>query len=447
LLETALPALIGTLFFAVLPVNAQVVSWISASDESLYVILVLMALCAVILASHIESLVSRTRWMILAGFLFAMALFTKETAVGAGLVLVTYSLIESRRKKISAVWIWPVYLLPVAVYFLVRALVMRGDTLPTPTRSFLSTMSILPSLALLALRQLTWPRPLSLFYEAPAAYGFWTIAGLVVLLFSLAATSVLLASRRSRLSLAATFLAGPLLPWAFLLPHLPEYVLFQDRYLYMPSIAISILVCDLLAGIERKAWRVRTATAACILLCAALAVRARRAAVQYHDDIELFSHAVQVAPGNVTAIGLLADAKTKAGDASGALALYSRAVRLRPDRWDTNFHLAMAYLKFGAKQSATAPLQLSLSSPSANRTQQALSWYELGKLQAAGGDLAHAVEAFHKAEDLEPASRRVHGELAAIYAKQGKWQESEQEKLKMLRALPAPAGEDSTSFN
>jgi hypothetical protein len=109
--------------------------------------------------------------------------------------------------------------------------------------------------------------------------------------------------RRQALLLAWAFLAlGPIVG---LVP-LPTFV--QDRYLLVPTVGLSLLAGDLVAGLGRRpSRRARTliATGALLVTLAALSARASHC---WSDTLALWRHAVEVTPRSPTALARLAEA-------------------------------------------------------------------------------------------------------------------------------------------
>jgi len=412
LFEMVFPAFAGSLLFAVLPIHAEVVSWVSASDESLFSLFLVLSLCSLILADKATAPRRRVGWLLLSSCLFAVSLFSKETAIGAGLSLVVFGLIPSHRRKERAISACLVYLIPATVYMIVRWLVLRGTTLPVEPRPFLSVLSLLPSLAMLTIRQLFWPVNTSLFYDVHAMRSGWVIfAWLAALLLA----GIYQAYRKAPISLGIlALLISPLLPWFAALFYLSDSALFQNRYLYLPTLAAAVLLAFLLtktSGHPPIQW---VFSVGVLVLCAALAAAARRAMSPYQNDISLFRRAVSLAPQNVLAWGLLAEAEARIGDDHNAESFYKKAVLLRSDLWETNFHLAMNDLRHGRANDASESLRKSLASQYARPGERALSWYEMGKIEAAQGRVTDAEHSFLQAEKLEPSSKKVHAELARL---------------------------------
>ncbi len=414
LFDMILPALGGSLLFAVTPIHAEVVSWVSASDESLFSLFLLLSLCSLAAADKTTTQRSRLLWVSLAAILFGFSLAAKETAMGAGLILVAFGLIQSRRRRRTAIDATLVYFVPATLYLIVRWLVLGGTTLPDQPRTLLTVVSLLPSLALLSIRQLLWPGNLSFFYDVKPVVNGWVLAAGVAAIL-LAATCMYQAYKKAPIWLwIISVLFFPLLPWLIALFYLSDSVLFQNRYLFLPSLAVAVSAAFLLSRIPNRPSAKWAFSTGFLVLCVAMALEAHKAMSLFENDIVLLRRSVNVAPQNVAAWGLLGDAEAKMGDDHNARLFYQKAVALQPDRWDTNFHLAMDYLKHGRKEDAHESLRKSLASQFAKPAERALSWFEMGRIEAAEGRTSDAEHSFLEAEKLEPSSKKVQAELAKL---------------------------------
>jgi len=174
-----------------------------------------------------------------------------------------------------------------------------------------------------------------------------------------------------------------------------------------------------------------------------MALRAGAASLPYRDDLSLFRHAVEVAPHNVLAMDLLANAEMTSGLQAEAVDHYRRAEQIRPDLWSTNFHLGTAFLRSSQRdKAANAFLKATEASDAAVR-QTALAWYEVGMIRTDENDLTAADAALRRAEMPEPESRKVHNGLAYVLLREGKLDEARAESLKASVLSEARGGNDS----
>jgi hypothetical protein len=447
-LKSVVPAFCATLLFAVSPLHAEVVSWISASDESLCALFIVLSVCFLALSSSTRS--SRTRLVcrIASSIMVTLALFTKETGVLAVVVLIGYELLVlDKRSRANGLVEYGLYLIPAAAYSVARAIALSASPPDLSGRTALSVFQTMPLEALLALRQLLWPITTSEFYDLQllSDQSATRIACLLVG-FCLVVTAFVCVLARSRVvSWILLVLASPIALCVGGLFYLRDYDLFHDRYLYLASIGLSLLVGFLVEKSQANPWMKGAVPGVVVVVCGLMALRAGTASQPYHDDLSLFRHAVEVAPHNIIAIDLLANAEMMSGLHTEAVDHYRHAEQLRPDLWNTNFHLGIAYLRTGQRdKAANAFLKAAGASETAAR-QTALAWYEFGLIRSEENDLAAADAALRRAEMQEPESIKVHYALAQVLLREGRLDEARIESLKATAAMSeASTGHDSS---
>lgn len=407
-----LPAFAGAIFFACSPSTAEVVDWVSASDEALYTLLILLALCALALSARtahpLRALLLR---FCSAGFL-VLAVLAKETAVIGVVLALAYEFLlvrESRRGQ-SPRGLW-IFSIPLAVFLLTH------HSLHAPeARSSVQALIVMLYAPVLALRKLLWPLPVSEFYDLWLNQPHSGVAiALHIGILLLAATALLWTALRSR------FVA-----WALLVIILPiaaaivgvwffrDYDLFHDRYLYLPMAGLAMLIA---AGMTRVTTRPRLLRPFVAILAIVLCAEAwlcRSVAQQFSSDMSLFSHAVHVAPRNILAWQLFADTELKMGDCRTAIGSYQQAEQLRADLWKTSFFLGVAYVRCGMAVPAAQSFTRAATVDGATAEQSALAWYEVGRAYITQGKLPAAETALHQAIVRDPGSVKIRNLLGYI---------------------------------
>jgi cytochrome c-type biogenesis protein CcmH/NrfG len=124
-----------------------------------------------------------------------------------------------------------------------------------------------------------------------------------------------------------------------------------------------------------------------------------------------------VAPQNVLALQLMAEAELQANDCRSALGYYQRAQQLRPDLWKTSFFLGVADLRCGLTAPAAEALSRAAAMDTATRDQAALAWYELARARLIQRDESGAETALTQAALRDPASHKIQALLAQVHAK------------------------------
>ena len=414
--DRLLPACIGACIFACSPVATEVVCWISACSESLYTLLFLCALCGFVISCRVQTTSVALALRLFSTCALALAVFTKETAIVAVMLAIAYDhLFLLRKPHFKSILIYAPIILPLTAYLWIHPSLHRQDG-----RSVVQVLSTIPYLSWLAFQKLAWPTPVSEFYDLwiDQAHSSASLALYISLLIG-TLSGILWVSLRSR------FVA-----WAFSVVVLPitvvaagsalfrDYDLFHDRYLYLPSTGVAMVIATALARVEsRPRLRLITTAIIALVLCAEV-WQSRIASLQFRDDASLFSHAVRIAPHNVIALQLMAETAIGRSDCPTAIEAYQRAQQLRPDLWKTAFFLGIGYLRCGKSVQAGRAFGQAAIVPGATTEEAALAWYELGRINLAQQDVADALIALHKAASLDPASRKIQILLTQILAEQ-----------------------------
>ena len=137
---------------------------------------------------------------------------------------------------------------------------------------------------------------------------------------------------------------------------------YADRYTYVPLVGVSILIvwgaADLL-----KAARLRLvgAVALALVVLAVLAVMSSRQVRYWKDDISLFGHAAEVAPGNWMAYSNLGFTLAQKFRFQEALPLYEKALSIYPDHYETLTSLGNLLSSVGRNREAITILEKAIS--------------------------------------------------------------------------------------
>jgi tetratricopeptide (TPR) repeat protein len=410
-----LPAFVGALFFATSPLAAEVAGWVSASDEALCALLILLALSALALAANIAQprRVSLLRWLSVA--LLVLAVLAKETAVVGVLLALAYELLllpAPRRATLTRVRIFAI---PLAAFFLTHHSLRtpQADSSPHPPAQVLTAML---SAALLGLRKLLWPLPVSEFYDIwfaqPHSATSLVLEIAILLLLAAAALWIALRSRFAAWSLLVVAL--PLAAAVAGVAFFRDYDLFHDRYLYLSFTGLAMLLGAAVARLSMRPRLLAPVLALCVLILGAQAWAAHSVSRQFSSDMALASNAVHVAPHNIVAWQLLADTQLEMGDCRTALASAQQAAQLRSDLWKSVFFLGIAESRCGLNAPAAESFTRAAAIPAATTEQVAFAWYELARARIAQGNLPAAQAALRQAAQRDPASSRIRNLLAHI---------------------------------
>ena len=286
-----------------------------------------------------------------------------------------------------------------------------------------------------------WPAKLAVLYPHPgSSLEAWK---LVVSLIVLAgATYAAFALRRSRpwITVGWLWYVGMLVPVIGLVQ--VGQAAMADRYTYLPSIGLALIVC----------WSVPAnagSAVAAIIATLALAVATWRQAPYWRDSVSLFTRAVEVTRDNGIAQSNLGLALYEQGDAAAAIPHFEEALRIFPRFEAARSNYGVALAAVGRTDEAIAAyraaMQIDPSDPDVYNNLGAVFYrtrrlddaveqfraalrsapdhagaaYNLGTALAAKGEWAEAASVLRDAIRLDPRNPAPHSNLAAVLLASG----------------------------
>ena len=255
------------------------------------------------------------------------------------------------------------------------------------------------------LDKLFWPTDLAVYYPHPRHWPVEKLLLAIGLLLAIWGAVYVLRRRWPFLLMGWVWFVGMLVPVLGLVQVGSQAL--ADRYTYLPSLGILILV--IWGGYELIPERFRgwsgapkafgAAGSAAILLCAVLT----RQQIAYWKDTEaLFRHAIEVTKDNAFALNNLGYALINKGQYTEAINHYQEAIHLKPDDAQFRNNLGVALLGIGRASEAINELQ--------------------------------------KAIRLQPSYANAHNNLGSALAKKGRWDEAIVEHERALELQPNDMG-------
>ena len=451
LLRRRVPAAFAALFFALHPIHVEVAAWVSAVSEAL-----LAAALLASLACFARSAAKRDwKWIAAALVFFASALLMKETAMVFPVIVFAFA------------WLWPdeettggrawsaiVRTIPFAamtlVYLGIRWAVLKTVVAASAPLAFKTVVLTVPSLLLFYGRLLVWPVRLSPFYDTPlvtqpglasfvlpvlAIVAVCVVAALLLLKARPAADAGEGAAAEHRLMLLAYAWTVVFLLPALYLPALQTGLFVQDRYLYLPSIGLFILLSLAITRLGRTSRPFLGVPLAQLVPALALAgLMAAGTLVQsriWADDLTLFTRAVERDPQSRMARHDLAAAYVDAGRNDDAIQLLQTLLRDDPDDFVDNNNLGQAYLKKGDREHAEPALAKACQlHPSAGQL------YQLGAVRLNLNKPETAEPAFRQAIAMDDSAPGYHLALAVTLERLSKLEEALQALQQELAVNP-----------
>jgi len=451
-------ALLAALIFGLHPAHIEAVAWVSGVTEPLLGILLIASFLAYV-QSRAEG-AGALKWHVISLVLFALAMLEKETALILPGLLLAYEWCFGtewgRPLEVSKLlaWcgealsrIWPYFLL-VALYVPARIYALKGFNHPITPLSTAQLVFTWPSLVAFWVRHLLWPAGLSTFYDFPAVVDPTLRNFVFPAVFVACVGLMLIACVRSSRAAAffAVWLVLPLIP----LLNLRVFVaddFAHDRYLYLPSVGLAVLVAMLLkkvcVGPPRWLGVPSSLLVAGLCLAAGLGYGTITESSYFKDNLTFYAYNLTKAPRNpyaesnyaivlgesglygpalekfldvanqhpsfYTAVYNLALTYYKMGNLTEAEEYFLRAMRINPNKPDDYFYLGMTYFKSGRTAEAIACMRQAI----AIRPTGFAYHFALGVMLKTQGDLTGALREFKEELANNPTE-----ESAAVQVKE-----------------------------
>lgn len=354
----AVGAATAALFFAVHPLRAESVAWVTERRDVLSGLFFLLAVLAYLAATEAEG--RRRRRLRLASLAaYAAALASKSIVMTLPAILVVLDVYPLRRLP-ERVRDWlgaaarPVWL-EKAPYL---GLALASAAMAYYAQSFATALGTYPWATRIAaafyglwfyLGKTIWPLPLSPLYEVPIPLDPFeprfvgraiAVIGVTVALFAL--------RRRWPAGLAVWACYGIMLAPVTGLVVRAGFQLSADRYSYLACLGLTLLL-GAAAGVvaRRGALRLLAAAAVALALFAGLSALTWRQVQVWHDNFTLWRHAVAVTPECAICQNNLGAFYLHLGDPVAALPHFRTALALRPDRVEVHGNLGRALAQLG----------------------------------------------------------------------------------------------------
>jgi tetratricopeptide (TPR) repeat protein len=300
--EPDVPGLVATalaaLLFGLHPIHTEIVNSIFNRSEMLGTLGVLAAIWGLVRWADTRPALA---WG-LAGLAYLFALLSRESAVTlpvlAALVLVTVGGPSVWRSRAHWIGLVTAAAVPLAVYALLRSAAlsvhraaMGRIVMPAAPDSTLDRVGQIVFTLGEATRMMLWPHPLR------ASYADLEVANVGPILLGLAAlAAAAFATRRTLPSLAmgVAFFYLALMPSTRLLANPGSIELAAERYVYLPSVGLSLaLLCPLVLLVRRDLWTTLTGAAVLLTLLGTLTFERN---VDWRSEEALWRAQVAAAP-------------------------------------------------------------------------------------------------------------------------------------------------------
>ncbi|HEV2470868.1 MAG TPA: tetratricopeptide repeat protein [Candidatus Sulfotelmatobacter sp.] len=427
----------ATLLFALHPIHIESVVWISAVPEIQFSIAGMAAIYAYLRYRREE----RTIFLCLAAALYAIGLLAKETALIIWPLMAAADWWDTEVRVrtpvstgLAALKTQIPFAAITAAYFALRFHALHGIA-GEATHTFSEIVCAAPSVILFYLEKLLAPLALSQLYFYAETFSFAS-AHFVLSLLAVCAVTLALGyfGRKTALgTFAVLLLMVSLVPPLMGISVFPRHDLMHNRYAYLPSAGACILVALVLRTLSRRLLGqgqrgvlIANGVLGVAALGCVFSIRTQER--PYHDNIALFSSAVELAPESAMAWGLLGEQQMTVGQYADGIASFRRAQALEPDAQLNNYRLGAAY--YQVQDMADAELYFRRTLDTA-KNEDVVSYdyalYRLGLSEYAQGKMAEAESTLQRAVDLEPKGFGYHVALGAALKYQGRLREAKKQ--------------------
>jgi protein O-mannosyl-transferase len=422
LLGSEVSAGLAAALFAVHPIHVDAVSWVSASCEILFSI---MALGAVLIL--LKPREGDDGWPILlsAGCYFA-SLLAKETGAALIVLLVALAWIRLETRNLSRsqrlVRAGGPYFAAAAIYVLIRWSVMHNAGTGTTEHSWREVFFTSPSIIVFYLRKLMVPVGLSGGYVNPTysspTVAFWLPLAAILLLFLALLWRTLRGSPIA--AICTAFILLPLLPALATIRFYPQGDMTHDRYLYLPSVGLCLLVGAIVHGMLQapKGVRIIAASVSAIVLMTLSTVTFAQQRF-YDNDIVFLRREIDVNPANAFPYALLGNIYMDQGNSGLAFQNFRTASALAPDEPRISLFLARALAAMKNYGEAETILTGLVSRKDLDAGRQNRIRLSLANVEIALGKLDDAKLLLQEVEQADANFPELHWALGVLYQKQG----------------------------
>jgi len=324
----------------------------------------------------------------------------------------------------------------VLIYVPARIRALKGFAHVVTPLSLSKEIFTIPSVLLFYLRLLVWPSGLSCYYDTPYISTLsWHDFVLPTAFLAILAGALVVWYGRTRraapeeskvIAFACLLMILTLLP-VLNFSLLPESEIAHDRYVYLPSVGLVMLVAMALRQVARSEAKSFNQNALALLwalvVTGVMGTATARQCLFWSDDLTLNLRAHEIAPHNVSATTSLAAAVGQRGMDGAAMALYQQALAIQPGFWRANVNLGYLYYARGNYPEAARYLGRACNADPTDGDQ----FHYLGMALLAMGRLTEAEEASRTALLVRPQGNKYHLGLGMVLMEEGKLSEARQE--------------------
>ena len=390
-------------FFALHPLHVESVTWVSERKDVLSAFFWMLTLFMYVYYTEKPAI---KRYLLIL-FSFVLALLSKPMVITLPviMILLDYWPLNRFASQKGNLLLWQLKeKLP--FFMLSAAMIIITFYTPNEREAYTKIISLSDRLAnapvafILYLMKTFFPHSMTIFYPFPSQIPVWKIVGSVLLIIMISAAAIAMVRRLPSLLVGWLWFVIMMIP-VIGITRIGDFAM-TDRYHYLPSIGISIMLAwGLTSFIKDKQTQNRVLFPAGIIALLFLALLTWKQCGYWQNSIELWQHALKVTDNNYMAHNNLASALLEKGETQQAIDHYQKAIAIN--------HYPAAYYNTG------------------------VIYHHLGRFQ-------QAIEQFSQAIHEQPDYGAAHYNLGYIYHLMGRHQLALEQYNEAIRFMPEHAG-------
>jgi protein O-mannosyl-transferase len=369
--------------FAIHPLHVQSVAWIAERKDVLSAFFWMLTLYLYVY--YTEKPVIKRYLLVVFGFVCALMSKSMVVTLPLVMILLDYWPLKRFDSHKGNLILWQLKeKVPLFIFSAIFSIItLYAQSYLYVEHSLSSRLASAPISFVVHLEKIFCPHDLAFVYPFPNQLSVWQVMG-AVLLIAFISTSVILAVKRlPYLFVGWLWYVITILPVIGIIPVGDP---MADRYIYLPSIGISIIVVwGVLSLMKSEEVRRKILFPAGIAVLAILSFLTWQQCTYWRTGIELFSHAIQVTKDNYLAYNNLGVALFDEGKIEEAVNQYNKGISIKSNALILD-NRGSAYGKLGR--------------------------YDL------------AIEDFNKAIGLDPGDQTAHYNRGSAYGKLGQYQQA-----------------------
>jgi Tfp pilus assembly protein PilF len=411
------PSAFTACLFAVHPLHVESVAWIAERKDVLSTLFGLLTIVAYI--GYVKR-PSITRY-VLTTVLFASGLMAKPMLVTLPFVLLLLDYWPLKRPINSKLSTLNMFLEKVPLFILAAISSVITYTVQKSSGAVTGT-NILPLSARISnamvsyisyIGKMIYPSGLAVLYPYPQeSLPIWKVIAAAVLLVTITSGITLGAHRQRYLLTGWLWYLGTLVPVIGIVQ--VGYQTMADRYTYLPSVGIFIIVAWSAAELlgKKRTGRIVLAISSALIL-AALVICTRMQIGYWRDSVTLFEHAIDVTKNNYRIHHALGLELILRGKVDEGISHYRRALEIMPENAEVHHILANALRRKGNINDAIEEYRLAVKYKSDNA--DALN--DMGYTLLSQGNFDEAKAQFSEAIKIDPNHSYALTGLAQVFIK------------------------------